>query len=215
MKLAIPVLVLALGSACAPPGLSVQIEGAGTLDADCKVDKDTALLYGMVNLALTQSYLAAFRVQSHLQLIDTQVGDDVPVTSDRNDFIGTRIRFRYGSSTGTTFVSQPVRDIRMVIAPSSRDNWILFNLLTPEIGSELVAQIAPGGSPIELLATFQIEGHLFSQPAPGPTDPAPMKTNEVTFPIRVVNVLPPGGSTPDPEPICGNRGQDSLGFTSP
>lgn len=206
MKIIVPVLALALCAACSPSNLSVRILGASPLDDSCEGGGDVNLIRGFLNVALTGAYFAQFGTQS--SMATTTTGDDLG-GSGGNDFIGERITLKYASSPATTFPTVEPTPIYFIIPAGTSDGFIRMNLLPSKIAQDLIGKV-PAGNELTVFTTFSIEGHLFSGQG--------MKTNEVTFPIDVVNVPVPAACPSGAPPTaiagpCGNTGQDSLGFT--
>lgn len=207
MKIIVPVLALALCAACSPSNLSVRILGASPLDESCEGGGDVNLIRGFLNIgvATTGAYFAQFGTQSSMATSTTSadLGGE-----GGNDFIGERITLKYASSPATTFPTVDPTPIYFIIPAGTSDGFIRMNLLPSKIAQDLIGKVPPGNE-LTVFVSFSIEGHLFSGQG--------MRTNEVTFPIDVVNVPAPATCPSGAPPAaisgpCGNTGQDSLGF---
>jgi hypothetical protein len=215
MKRIVLALVIFL-AACAPSDTSVRLLGASPLDPTCKVQSGgVTITNGTLNLALTNRYYAQFGTESDLQVIVTQVGSDTLQGPGRNDFIGDRFVFSY-TSTPTSPFPDETEPVYVIIpagaggSSSSQDNFLQTNLISTKAGEALYSKVVAGGTPMDLVVNFQVQGHLFSGES--------INTNQVSFPITVYNLPPPAqcpaGTTLTAVPgPCGNTGQDGDGFT--
>lgn len=195
--------------ACVPAGQSVFLVAAQFLGEDCAVDFTIERTRGSVNLALTNSYIAAFSTESTMVVSET-TANGVPVDSpSSNDFIGNQAVLNYfaveNGVRSPLGITQQILPILAVIEPGAErsGSFMTLDLLTPAAATAIAAL----PKPVDVVVSLRIDGQLRGGAA--------LSTNTIEFPIRVIDVAPTCASGLEVVYVpgaCGNTGQDGVGF---
>jgi hypothetical protein len=219
MKRSIAALaVLSALAGCAPTDLSVLILNAHPVNDDCQID-DRAVyvpegfldLGPAATLGFQPGYIALFSARSELQPISEEVGGDVIASGTRNDFLVNTAVYSYAADPPMAGLpqNQRVPYYTVIAAGAAQDQSVGGNLITNQAAGIVLANVS-AGQVSELLVTFYYEGRIRSSPVGTIT-----RTNQITYPIRVVNsggARVPTCTAPEVPVItgpCGNS-QDSY-----
>jgi hypothetical protein len=203
-------------SGCAPPDMSVFVEGASFLNSACTKSGEINLIRGSLDLGPSAAagtlprYFGLFGLRSDLEPVTTKVGDDILAGDSRNEFIATSVNISYTLANGAS-VPQASEPIYFVIPPGTTNNTIQFQMLSPAAAT-VIGGAVTAGTATTLLITFQFEGNVRSSA----NGLLPMHTPQVIFPVDVYNQAPvlPTCTAPATASLvgpCGNS-QESFSF---
>jgi len=164
-----------LCSSCLQGDSPIRVLGANPLDRAC-TPIDRGILAGSLDLAGGGDYQVQFTVQNELVGTSTTSGGQVLASAHRNDWVGSQLVFTYASTPSLSFETELVPVHYVIEAGSS--SLLKFGLIAPKAAQRL-ADSVPAGNTLDLSASFEIRGKLFSGQQ--------ITTTKATFPIFVFN----------------------------
>jgi hypothetical protein len=200
---------------CAPPDMSVFVEGASILDEACAPASDTELIRGSLDLGpaaaagVAPIYIGHFGLRSDLEPIVLKSGDDVLAGDALNEFVANNVRISYRLLGGAT-VPEAVEPIYFVVNPGSTDGFIQFQMLSKDAAA-IIAGAVPNGGDDTVIITFNFEGNVRSSS----NGLIPMSTPKVAFPVRLANRTPvvPTCTAPAVPALVGPCGNSQEAFS--